>query len=321
MSQEPFGGEVEVNCLVCEAVIPMARLKVVPDAKLCVACQEKVERGRFDLNAYLLNKAGVVEEAEPKPLEVQEDRLVVGAWSGGFVEVASQSGQLRSLLREGKKEEAKALIQAMPVEAQAALIVVDEDPEEALSITGMDGLGNPGYNTAVVSLLPTEMLTGLISYDGEEKRFNSRLIQAMTPGTFSRTVSETLEPMDNAEARAAVTWEWLEALATLTDVNKRAELLCGVDIDVLEEALITRIHHFNLNKVIGSVEIDGSSWNVDMFRLFSEDSAVGAVPSKIIDDPKVGSVVDALYEAAPHVLSAMVRGAYERQFDGWEDLE
>lgn len=321
MSQEPFGGEVEVNCLVCEAVIPVARLKVVPDAKLCVACQEKVERGRLDLNAYLLNKAGVVEEAEPKPLEVQEDRLVVGAWSGGFLEVASQSGQLRSLLREGKKEEAKALIQAMPVEAQAALIVVDEDPEEALSITGMDGLGNPGYNTAVVSLLPTEMLTGLISYDGEEKRFNSRLIQAMTPGTFSRTVSETLEPMDNAEARAAVTWEWLEALATLHDVNKRAELLRGVDSALLEEALITRIHLFDLNKIVHASDVGGFSVGVSMYQLFSESSGASVLPSGFIDDPKVGHVMDSLYEAAPEVMGAIMRGAHERQFDGWEDLE
>ena len=321
MSEKPFGGEEEVLCIVCEVVIPPARLTIFPDAKLCVSCQDKVERGLLDLNAFLMGHAGIEEEKEPQPLEVKEDRLVVGAWSGGFMEVAAQSGQMRTLLREGKKEEAKALVQAMPVEAQAALVVVDEDPEEALSITGMDGKGNPGYEVSVVSLLPTELLAGLIAYDGEEKRFNTRLIQAMTPHTFNRTVSETLEPMDNAEARAAVTWEWLEALAGLVDVNKRAELLRGVDMELLEEALITRIHHFNLNKTATTVEIDGVNWGVDMFRVFSEDSAVGALPSKFIDDAKVGVVMDSLYEAAPDVMSAMVRGAWERQFDGWEDLE
>jgi len=143
----------------------------------------------------------------------------------------------------------------------------------------------------------------------------------MTPHTFNRTVSDTLDPMDNAEARSAVTWEWLEALAELRDANKRAELLRSVEIELLEEALTTRIHHFNLNKTITSVEIDGVNWGVDMFRVFSEDSAVGPLPSKFIEDEKVGEVMDSLYEAAPDVMSAMVRGAWERQFDGWEDLE
>lgn len=321
MNQAPFGGEEEVTCVVCQTAIPMARLQIVPDAKLCVSCQGKVERGLLDLNAYLLKEMGQEAEEEPQPLEIQEDKLVVGTWSGGFMEVAAQSGEMRTLLRAGKKEEAKALVQALPVEAQAALVVVDEDPEEALSITGMDGKGNPGYEMNVVSLLPTELLTGLIAYDGEEKRFNTRLIQAMTPHTFNRTVSDTLAPMDNAEARSAVSWEWLEALAELRDANKRAELLRSVDPELLEDALITRIHHFKLNKQLTAVEIDGVSWGVDMFRVFSEDSAVGPLPSKFIDDAKVGVVMDALYEAAPEVMSAMVRGAWERQFDGWEDLE
>jgi hypothetical protein len=302
-------------------VISKARLEVIPEARLCVPCQEKFERGLANPNEDLVFQMGIEGELEPQPLEVQEDRLVVGAWSGGFMEVAAQSGQVRSLLREGKRQEAQTLVQSLPVEAQAALVVVDEDPEEALSITGMDGKGNPGYHTQVVSLLPTELLTGLIAYDGPEKRFNTRLIQAMTPHTFNRTVSDTLDPMDNAEARSAVTWEWLEALAELRDANKRAELLRSVEIELLEEALTTRIHHFNLNKTVTSVEIDGEHWGVDMFRVFSQDSAVGPLPSKFIENAKVGEVMDSLYEAAPDVMSAMVRGAWERQFDGWEDLE
>ena len=69
----------------------------------------------------------------------------------------------------GKKEDARALVQTLTVEAQAALVVLDEDPENMLSITGMDEDGNPGYSTDVVAHLPTEMLTGLIDYDPERQ--------------------------------------------------------------------------------------------------------------------------------------------------------
>ena len=51
------------------------------------------------------------------------------------------------------------------------------------------------------------------------------------------------------------------------------------------------------------------------FRLFSEDAAVGANPSSFIEDPSVGRVVDALYEADPVLLRFVIRGAWERQLD------
>ena len=304
--------------MACQAAIPSARLEAVPDTRICVACQDKIEKGELDLDHLGVEEAKF--EDEPTPIEVEEDRLVAGAWSGGFVEVATQSGQLRSLLREGKRDKAKALVQTMPVEGQAALVLLDENPEEALSLTGMDTAGNPGYSTDVVALLPTEMLTGLIAYDGEEKRFNTELIQSMGPGTFHRAVTETLDPMDNPLARSEVTWEWLEALAALRDANKRAELLRSVEPEVLEEALINRVQSFQLNKTVTYVEVDGEMFGIDMFRLFSEDAAVGVVPSQFIEDPGCARVMDALYEAESELLRRVIRGAWERQFDGWEEL-
>lgn len=321
MARRPQGNDGVVVCIVCEAAISKARLEAVPGTRLCVACQRQVERGRIDLTAYLARKQqGEEKDAEVAPIEVREDRLVAGAWSGGMMEVAAQGGQLRTLLQGGKKEEARALVQALPKEAQAAVVVLDENPEEALSMTGMDAAGNPGYSTEVVALLPTELLAGLIAYDGQEKRFNTHLIQAMTPGTFKRTVDDTLAPMDNVEARSAVTWEWLEALAALRDANKRAELLRSVDLEVLEEALVARVKQFDMQKIVGEAEIGGETYPIPMFRLFCEDSAVGIVPSMLVEDPQVGRVLDALYEADMALMRGMIRGAWERQFDGWEAL-
>lgn len=317
MTQQPLGDDVVVCCIICEAAIPKIRLEAIPDTRLCVSCQAKVEKGEIDLDIWQAQKNGhlIEEVAEDTPIEVQDDRLVAGTWSGGFMEVATQNGQMRMFLREGKKEEARALVQALPKEAQAALVVLDENPEEALSITGMDASGKPNYSVEVVSLLPTEMLAGLVSYDPDEKRFNTHLIRAMTPSTFRRIVAETLAPMDNTVARAAVTWEWLEALATLEDANKRGDLLRGVDPELLEEALVTKVQQFDMNKTYGM-----AGGSAPLFRYFSEDSSVGIVPSMICEDPAVGRVLDALYEADSRLMSALIRGAHEREFDGWEEL-
>ena len=315
MTQQP--PENVVWCIICEAVIPKERLEAVPETRVCVACQARVEKGEIHLNDWLKQKGDqpVEEEIDVAPVQVQDDRLVAGTWSGGFMEMATQNGHMRRLLQEGKKDEARAMVQSLPKEAQAALVWLDENPEEALSITGMDVSGKPNYSVEVVSLLPTEILAGLVAYDPEEKRFNTHLIQAMTPATFRRTVDETLEPIDNAEARASVTWEWLEALATLNDVNKRCELLRSVDPELLEEALIKQVQQFDMTKTYGMA---GES--APLFRYFSEDSAVGIVPSMLCEDPAVGHVLDALFDADDDLMRAMIRGAWERQFDGWEEL-
>ena len=310
MTQQPLDGGTGVRCVMCEAIISEERLKAVPYTRLCVMCKDKVERGRIRLKSHLADNAVQAEEPEVKPIEVQEDRLVIGAWSTGFMELAAQSSQVRDLLREGKKEDARALVQTMTVEAQAALVVLDEDPETVLSITGMDEDGNPGYSTDVVAHLPTEMLTGLIDYDPEREGFNAHLIRAMTPGTFQRTVEDTLEPMDSAEARSKVSFEWLRALSTLGDANKCAELLNSVDPELLEEALIPHVKDMRLNEIVGAA---GAS--VYRHQLFSEGAAVGEKPSTIVEDPVVGGVLDALYDADANLMRTVIRGAWERRND------
>ena len=310
MTQQPLDGGTGVRCVMCEAIILEERLKAVPYTRLCVTCKDKVERGKIRLKSHLADNAVQAEEPEVKPIEVREDRLVIGAWSTGFMELAAQSSQVRDLLREGKKEDARALVQTMTVEAQAALVVLDEDPETVLSITGMDEDGNPGYSTDVVAHLPTEMLTGLIDYDPEREGFNAHLIRAMTPGTFQRTVEDTLEPMDSAEARSKVSFEWLRALSTLGDANKCAELLNSVDPELLEEALIPHVKGMRMNDVVGAA---GAS--VYRHQLFSEGAAVGEKPSTIVEDPIVGGVLDALYDADADLMRTVIRGAWERRND------
>ncbi len=315
MAQQPLDGGTGVRCVMCEAVIPEKRLRAVPYTRLCVTCKDKVERGKIRLKSHLMGNAVQPEEPEVKPIEVQEDRLVIGAWSTGFMELAAQSSQIRDLLREGKKEDARALVQTLAVEAQAALVVLDEDPETVLSITGMDENGNPGYSTDVVAHLPTEMLTGLIDYDPEREGFNAHLIRAMTPGTFRRTVEDTLEPMDSAGARSKVSFEWLRALSTLEDANKCAALLNSVDPELLEEALTPYVKDMRMNEIVASAEIDGVMYTLPRHRFFSEDAAMGEMPSTIVEDPVVGGVLDALFDADADLMRSVIRGAWERRHD------
>ncbi len=310
MAQQPLDGGTGVRCVMCEAIISEERLRAVPYTRLCVTCKDKVERGRISLKSHSMGTAVQAEEPEVKPIEVREDRLVIGAWSTGFMELAAQSSQIRDLLREGKKEDARALVQTLAVEAQAALVVLDEDPETVLSITGMDEDGNPGYSTDVVAHLPTEMLTGLIDYDPERQDFNAHLIRAMTPGTFRRTVEDTLEPMDSAGARSKVSFEWLRALSTLGDANKCAELLNSVDPELLEEALTPYVKDMRMDEIVGSA---GAA--IPRHRLFSEEAAVGEKPSTILEDPVVGGVLDALFDADADLMRSVIRGAWERRHD------
>ena len=174
----------------------------------------------------------------------------------------------------------------------------------------MDENGNPAYSTDVVAHLPTEMLTGLIDYDPEREGFNAHLIRAMTPGTFRRTVEDTLEPMDSAGARSKVSFEWLRALSTLEDANKCAALLNSVDPELLEEALTPYVKDMRMNEIVGSA---GAS--LPRHRLFSEGAAVGEKPSTIVEDPVVGGVLDALFDADADLMRSVIRGAWERRHD------
>ncbi len=315
MTRQPLDGGTGVRCVLCEAVIPEQRLEAVPDTRLCMTCQDKLEREIIRPKADLTGKEVWADVPEGPPIEIQEDQLVTGSWAAGFVELAKQSSQIRGLLRAGHEKDAKALVQMLSVEAQAALVVLDEDPEEVLSMTDMDENGNPGYSTAVVARLPTEMLAGLIDCDPEHRSFNMHLIRAMAPSTFRRAVEEILEPIDNAEARSKVSFEWLRALSELRDANKRAELLHSVDPELLEEALIPHVQNMGMNDIVASAEIDGVSYALPRHRFFSREAAIGFTPSTVIEDPVVGRVLDALYEADADLMRYIVRGAWERMGD------
>ena len=170
------------------------------------------------------------DSAQAEVLQVQEDRMVVGEWSGDLMELAARSADLRGMLRSGRRHEARALVQTRSAAEQAALVALDENPEEVLALTGMDENGKPGYKSAVVEVLPTEVLTDLIvPRSARHGRFNAEVIQAMSPGAFARTVEDTLDPVYHQELRTRVSWEWLEAVAALQDHHKAAELLRQVD--------------------------------------------------------------------------------------------
>ena len=88
---------------------------------------------------------------ENDALQVQGDQVVLGEWSGDLGELIAKNVTLRQMLREGRADEARALLRAQAVEEQAALVAIDENPEEVLSLTGMDARGKP---TGVLVLVP-----------------------------------------------------------------------------------------------------------------------------------------------------------------------
>ena len=212
-----------------------------------------------------------------------------------------------NLLRSGKAAEARALVRKMPVEAQAALVALDEDPEQVLSLTETDDQGAPAYSPRVVEHLPTEVLAEMIARKPDEGEYNTKLIRAMSPGTFKRTVEGTLDPVDDPRLRTRVSWEWLKAAAELEDFDRRAALLRSVDPAVLEDALSDRLEQLDLHGIVSVGE-----YSIYRFALFSDLGAVGQRPSAFIEDAQTGAVLDALYEAAPELLRYAVRGAWER---------
>jgi hypothetical protein len=237
--------------------------------------------------------------------------VVVGSWSGNLTDVVSDGAHVHRLVREGKTDEARSLVRSLPLEAQAALVVLGENPEEMLSLTGADSSGVPAYHEQVVDLLPAEVLSGLIAVAPEEEKFNTELIRAMSPGAFRRTVEETLEHVEGTSRRTKVTWEWMRALAACGDPPRVSRLVRNVDPALLEEALLDRVEQFDLNVIV-------FSGGVAIYRilLFSELGEGGSRPSAFIEDPETGEVLDALYEAAPEVLCGVVRGAWERAGGG-----
>ena len=298
------------SCAVCGAEIPEDRRAVMPGASTCVKCQEERElaNGTDDV------REGTLASAEPDSVEVKGNLVLSGNWTGNLMDLIGREREFRQLLASGDVERVRSLMRALPVEEQAALVAMSDAPEEMLSMTGADRSGVPGYSHRVVELLPAETLGNLVSVNADEWKFNTELIRAMSPGVLRRTVAETLDSVDNPALRTRVSWEWLKALATLKEFDRRAALLRAVDPSLLEDALLDRMDDLNLNEIVGIGDVQ-----VYRFRLFSTEGLGGTRPSAFIDDPETGIVLDALYEAAPGLLSRVIRGAWERSVDEKEE--
>ena len=240
-------------------------------------------------------------------LQVQGDRVVLGEWSGDLGELIAKNSELRQLVRDGRNGDARALMQAQSFEEQAALVAMDEQPEELLSLTGMDERGRPGYLPAVVNKLPSEVIADLVAPEEYTMvRFNTEMLQTMSAETFERTVDDTLDPVNYHGNRTKVSWEWLEAVATLDNASKRAELLFKVDQSVLEDALLDRVDLIDMHAQVSA----GSMGTVSAFRLLSESGQAVMLPP--IRDPETAEIVRSLHQAAPELLAKVIRAAWER---------
>ena len=239
----------------------------------------------------------------PDPLAVSEGRVVVGDWSAEVGEVIAVSARLRGLLRDNRVSQARELLNSLCREEQAAVVAVDADPEEILSLTGMDEAGRPGYLAEVVDRLPSSLLTELlVPRDAKWDRFNTGLLASMSERTFRRTVADTLDPVYFHGRRGAVSWEWLEIVAALEDVDRIASLLQSVDEEVLEDALLPHIDRFAMNETVFP--------GVSAFRTVSESGGGLMLPP--LDDPEREEVIHALHAAAPELLARVIRNAWER---------
>ena len=239
----------------------------------------------------------------PDALAVSEGRVVVGDWSADVGEVAAVSARLRGLLRDGRVSQAREMLSSLCREEQAAVVAVDADPEELLSLTGMDEEGRPGYLAEVVDRLPSSLLTELlVPRDAKSGRFNTGLLASMSETTFRRTVADTLDPVYFHGRRGAVSWEWLEIVASLEDVDRIAALLQSVDEEVLEDALLPHIDRFAMNETVFP--------GIPAFRTVSESGEGVMLPA--MDDPEKEEVVHALHAAAPELLARVIRNAWER---------
>jgi len=246
------------------------------------------------------------DSAERHALQVRGDRVVLGDWSADLEEMIAKNAELREMLRDARYGDARALVQAESAEAQAALVAMDENPEEVLSLTGMDEKGRPGYKPEVVNKLPTDVFAGILA-PGNAKlvRFNTDLLEKTSPEAFARAVDDTLDPVYFHGTRAKVSWEWLEAVAALKNDNKMAELLFKVDQSVLEDALITRIDAFDMH-----VNVASGANVIVAFRLLADSGQGVQLPP--VRDPEVAEVIHVLHRAAPELMAKVIRAAWER---------
>lgn len=244
-----------------------------------------------------------MENPDRETLAVREGRVVVGDWSADVGEVVAVSARLRRLLGDGRLSQARKMLRSLSREELVAVVAVDAEPEEILSLTAMDEEGRPGYLAEVVDRLPSSLLTELlVPRDAKWDRFNTGLLASMSETTFRRTVADTLDPVYFHGHRGAVSWEWLEIVAALPDVDRIASLLDFVDEEVLEDALLPHIDRFAMNEAVFP--------GFPAFRTVSESGGGLMLPA--MDDPEKEEVIHALHAAAPELLARVIRNAWER---------
>ncbi len=294
-------------CELCGEDIPFARLRALPMVRTCIPCQMKIESG--------VREGPVFGDTEPKeevaPVEMDGGLVRKGNWSTNLMALSSVSGEIQSLVNGGKEREASTLVRQMPLEAQAAIVALDRDPEQMLSLTAVSKDGKANYSRQVVSLLPTETIAGMVAVRPDEKVYNTALVKAMSPQTFRRAVEETLDPIDDQRLRGKVSWEWMEAVASIEDPGRAAELLRACDPEPLEDALINRMKERDINKMAGGVSV---------FRFFSGDAAGAIQPSHFVWGGHFGRVLDSLFDSAPDLIRLVIRRAWERSAGDDDDV-
>tara|TARA_Y100000588_G_C13986574_1_gene809607 strand:+ start:588 stop:932 length:345 start_codon:yes stop_codon:yes gene_type:complete len=78
-------------------------------------CPSSNQRGK-PFHFSLLKEASMVYKSAARgvqsdALQVRDNRIVVGEWSGDLMELAAASGQVRSTMRAGQHQQARALVQ------------------------------------------------------------------------------------------------------------------------------------------------------------------------------------------------------------------
>ena len=221
------------------------------------------------------------------------------------MQAAADSEDLLRMVREGGVQEAREDLRSRSVPERAALVLLNpQDQEEMLSLTGKDG---PGYDSQVVSMLPSELLTALIAPKTEYLKYNPQVIEAMSPEKLESVIEDILEHVNRPRDRRQICWEWFEALVDVGRA-KRTELLRGVEVEVLAEALVEAVGDFRVVLPIHLFEnVEELVTFFDSERFVTQIEGVGAMPSQHIEDEELGRVLDAIYDAAPEVFQGMLR--------------
>ena len=249
------------------------------------------------------------ESSAPEPVSIDGALVRSGQWSKSLDQIAVDSGELRRLLSDDRIDAARGLVQSRSAEEQAALVTLDADPEQVLALTGADQHNHPAYRRQVVDLLPSVLLAQLAAPGTKFSRYNPEILRAMSPEVFDRAVRDVLDPIDNPDLRTRVSWQWLEAVASLDDPNQAATLLRHVDPVALEDAVMDRLADLDLGTVVGAA----GGFSVSRFQAFSEGFA-GDPPSEYVEDPTTAEILDALWGASPELLTPAVVNAAKRLY-------